>query len=391
MLSARLFSVTTTTTGVVAGCRRSLLSQLARPVATPAPVVRRLFASEAVKPSMSLLAKLRKETQCSISKGKDALVATGNDYAAALEWLERDMAESGAKKAAKLGSRVAAEGLIGVTVHPNGQLGSIVELNSETDFVAKSEPFCDLVKKMGAATLVWSSEIKDRHDPIQWQQGPSIHPLDVEAVLDFPVVPLPDAAPAAEAAEAPKSCKETIVDVIGKLGENIRFRRAALAMPSGDFLKTAQSPVNVVGGYVHSQSGVPAGLGRIGALVQLKCIPVPTTQAPKVQQFARQLAQHIVGFAPTVKSTHELPSGDQLAELAGGPDQVEAYLDQYVLLRQPFLMGGGSVEQVLATFSQENGVQLSIDAFVRYECGDGIEKKADNFAEEVARQVGTKA
>ncbi|TPX56600.1 hypothetical protein PhCBS80983_g04423 [Powellomyces hirtus] len=271
-------------------------------------------------PTLALVARLRKETQCSISKAREALSATsGTSYADALAWLQSDTLTSGAKKAAKLGSRVAAEGVVHALCLENGARGVVVEVNAETDFVARSKDFVELVKRVGATTIMVGDQ------GVRGQGNEVVVDVPVEFLTSAPQLP---SATAAEVGEF-KTVQEDVVETIGKLGENIKIRRA--------------------------------------------------------------VAQHIVGFNPQVVSESDIyPT----TEAASDGESASDHLDRVVLLRQPFVFGGGSVQQVLDQavvdiFPElQRNVKLEVRQFVRWECGEGIEKKGDNFVEEVMKQAG---
>ena len=243
-----------------------------------------LIARYSTKVNTKLVAQLRKQVDISLSKAKEALIKTNNNYDDALKWLAENESLGAASKANKLADRDTVHGLI--AIQTVGQVTRMVELNCETDFVAKSTLFTQLALQCA------QQEKKDLNDEITL--------------------------------------------AIGKLGENIRWRR--------DIALTGH-----VGWHVHSDQALPQGLGRLGTLVQF---------SGQVGPWAKKLAQHITGFNPP---------------------------DVDTLLEQPFLFGGGSVRQVLEQQSSTSPIQ--IQAFHRWECGQGLEKKTESFAEEVARQL----
>ncbi|KAI9098169.1 elongation factor TS-domain-containing protein [Phlyctochytrium arcticum] len=333
-------------------------------------------------PATAIIAKLRKQTQCSISKAREALAASGgSSFEAALEWLEKDAATAGAKKAAKLGSRVAAEGLLGLC--QVGNKAALVEFNSETDFVARSKEFVDLVQRTAVTSSLMGEDFAK--EPLV----AFLLDIDTDPLLECPLLPDP-AAPALPAAEFQgKTVKESILETIGKLGENIKMRRALVTnAPDEDF----RGSFLFAGGYVHSaDSSLPSGVGRLGSLVVLESFVNPgekltEAERAKATDLAKKLAQHITGFSPTFKTEEELDhfiKKDLLSDTARNEGESEdEFRDRVVLDRQPFLFGGGSVEEVLSKHGAE------VADFVRWECGEGIEKKEDNFAEEVSKQAG---
>ncbi|TPX67857.1 hypothetical protein SpCBS45565_g03466 [Spizellomyces sp. 'palustris'] len=335
--------------------------------------------------AVALVARLRKETQCSITKAREAIAAAGSSsYDEALKWLNNDLAQSGAKKAAKVGSRVAAEGLVGVV--STDSRAALVEVNAETDFVARSKDFSELVQRIGATALVVGEDVV----AAAGIPSSSIVGIPLDGLLACPALPPASATSSAIDFDG-KTVQESIVETIGKLGENIKIRRAAVTVAS-----PSASGATFVGGYVHSggDGSIPAGLGRIGALAMLQATPassLTSTSSTSLSRLAKQLAQHIVGFDPAVVSESGLESAvqkEKSARLDGESEQ--EHLDRVVLLRQQFVFGSGTVEEVLKQAEQQIGPDASIviKEFVRWECGEGIDKKEDNFAEEVMKQAG---
>ncbi|KAI8825247.1 elongation factor TS-domain-containing protein [Fimicolochytrium jonesii] len=344
----------------------------------------------ATSPTVKLVARLRKETQCSISKAREALAAvpsTSSDhYASALAWLEADQAASGRKKAAKLDGRVAAEGLVHVVGVDGGKRVAMVEVNAETDFVARSGDFVGLVDGVGASVLF--AEIAGGKGVVRQ--------LDVEDVNAAPAWP---SSRSAETIPGGETVRETVVAAIGKLGENIRVRRAVVTRFPGEEDATATTSatdskeVYVAGGYAHSggDSVIPPGFGRIAAVAVLKIAnnnpQLSTETRTKLHRLAAQIAQHVVGFSPATIAPVSAPGP---SDSARDPEDTET--TSTALLTQPFLFGGGTVQEVLARNATELGLatqdQLAVHDFLRWECGEGIEKNETDFAEEVKKQAG---
>ncbi|KAJ3089310.1 Elongation factor Ts, mitochondrial [Quaeritorhiza haematococci] len=348
--------------------------------------------SSPIKANVSLIAKIRKETQCSISKAKEALIAANNDYDAALEWLEKDAAASGAKKAAKVSGRTAKEGIIAVLGGLTNNNGSgeetlvrgagrafMVEINSETDFVSRSDIFKEFVQGVAATGYLLGEEIVST----EGANVSGIRPVSIDTLLASPLLPTMTQA----ADVAGKTVQQALIETIGKLGENIQIRRAVAITPKPspttlfEIKQRQQGPRSfvVTGVYVHSSGGenLPRNLGRIGGVVALDVEPTPsevneTFLKERVPLLAKQLAQQVVGFAPTSLGSYEEATSTDATSLYG----------------QDFMLGGGTVRNVLKEMETENGVKLRIVGFERFECGEGIEKEESNFAEEVAKQVG---
>ncbi|KAI8901480.1 elongation factor TS-domain-containing protein [Globomyces pollinis-pini] len=298
------------------------------------------------KVNVSFIAKLRKETECTISKAKEALGNTNNDYDLALQWLKDDLAESALKKSEKLSNRVTVEGLVGIYTHPMGISGSLVELNCETDFVAKASLFVNLVSKVTKTVSLFETGDNTSHN---W-----IKPVDIASLLQRNLVD----------SEQVETVQESCRGVIGKLGENIQIRRGIVAHQDG------QSNL-IIGGYAHAAGQVlPPGLGRLGSIVVLEASEnLQNNQREVLATFANKLAQHISGFNPS------------------SIDLKEGVTEEYALLEQSYLFGGGSVREVLESTGSKLNVKLSVKEFQRLECGEGLEKKSDNFAEEVRAQI----
>ncbi|KAJ3255870.1 Elongation factor Ts, mitochondrial [Boothiomyces macroporosus] len=310
----------------------------------------KFYSSAPFKLNVALVGKLRKEMECSISKAKDALTSTKNDYDAAIEWLKNDQLASAAKKQEKLSSRIAVEGLIGISVHEAGINASLVELNCETDFVAKSPAFVDLVSRIANTAVLYETGTGQE----------IISPIDIESLSKRNIV---DSEESLKAAEEQKTIQEACTQVIGKLGENIKLRRGFIGHQVG------LEPL-IFGGYAHTSAGLPSGLGRLGSLVCLKSSgKLSFDQRKELAGFAKKIAQHVSGFAPQ----------------SIGPS--EGVPEESVLLNQPYLFGGGTITEILQKQSESLNTKLSIIDIKRYECGEGLEKKVDNFAEEVMAQI----
>jgi len=305
--------------------------------------------------SASMVKQLRETTGAGMMDCKQALSEADGDVEGAVDWLRK----KGLSKAAKKSDRVAAEGLIGVT--SDGKSGAIVEVNSETDFVARNVQFQDMVRVIAELGLK--------------AEG------DVEKLL---AMPYPDKS---------KSVEEHLTDAIATIGENMTVRRTAvLSVENG-----------VVADYIHNK--VADGLGKIGVLVALES----TGDTEKLAAFGRQIAMHIAAAAPLALSVDELDAEaiakeraiylDQAKE-SGKPAEIvekmvegrlrKEFFQQVVLPQQTFVIDGkASVEAATKSAEADVGAPIKITAFVRYGLGDGIEKKEDDFAAEVAAAAGS--
>lgn len=302
--------------------------------------------------SASLVKELRDKTGAGMMDCKKALNETGGDVEAAVDWLRK----KGLSKAAKKAGRIAAEGLVGVAA--SGTLGSVVEVNSETDFVARNEQFQDMVLKINAL----ASEVKG----------------DVAKLL---AMTYPDETITVE---------DFIKEIIATIGENMTLRRAT----------TLSVSKGVMGFYVHNQ--VAPGLGKIGVLVALESDAKNTQE---LSDLARMIAMHVAATNPVALDLSGVPAETLEREKAiladknkGKPDHVlekvvasglKSYGKEYCLLDQAYIHDPSkSVSQALKEAEGKAGAPIKIAGFVRYALGEGIEKKEDDFAAEVAAAAG---
>jgi elongation factor Ts len=300
-----------------------------------------------------LVKELREKSGAGMMDCKKALAATAGDLEAAVDWLRKQ----GLAQASKKAGRVAADGLVGVAVA--GPRGVVVEVNAETDFVARNDKFQDFVAK--------ASEIAIKTGD------------DVEALK---AAPYPGEG---------KSVADYLTALIATIGENIQIRRAkALSVPQG-----------VVASYVHS--AIVPGRGKIGVLVALES----TGDAVKLQELGKQIAMHVAAANPQSVSVETLDPAsvarerDILKEQAKSSGKAEAIIDKMVegrlkkfyedavLLEQIFVVDGESrVSKVVAEAEKKIGAPIKVAGFVRYALGEGIQKAQTDFAAEVAAAVG---
>jgi elongation factor Ts len=302
--------------------------------------------------SASMVKELRDQTGAGMMDCKAALNESGGNIEAAVDWLRK----KGLSKAAKKAGRVAAEGLIGVAT--SGSKGVVVEVNSETDFVARNELFQGLVKMIADVAL-------------------GIGP-DVNKIL------------AAKAGSI--SVADAISDNVAKIGENMTLRRAAeLSVGKG-----------LVGTYVHSS--VTDGLGRIGVIVALES----AGNADELKAFGRLLAMHVAAANPQAVDPAGLDPAvverekNVLADKFKAQGKPAAMIDKIVesglktfykevcLLDQPFIHDDKkSVAQAVKEAEGKVGGPIKVTGFKRFALGEGIEKQADDFSGEVAALAGT--
>ena len=297
--------------------------------------------------------ELRERTGAGMMDCKKALAETGGEMEAAIDWLRAKGLSAAAKKA----GRTAAEGLVGAAVE--GHRGALVEVNSETDFVAKNEIFQDFVGNVAKLVLE--------------------HGTDVEAL---------------GAAQYPAggTVAEALTENIAKIGENQSLRRAAL-------LEVTEGAVVP---YVHNQ--VAPGLGRIGVLVALESAAPPAT----LTELGKHIAQHVAAAHPLALSAEELPVelvereraiAMEKAKESGKPDNIiekmvegglAKFRKEHALLTQLFVRDNKTpVAEVVASAAKEAGTDIQLIGFVRFQLGEGIEKKQEDFAAEVAAAAGT--
>jgi elongation factor Ts len=302
--------------------------------------------------SASMVKELRDSTGAGMMDCKAALSETDGNIEAAVDWLRK----KGLSKAAKKAGRVAAEGLVGVAVTPTK--GILVEVNSETDFVARNDLFQGLVKMIANAALGAGA--------------------DVNKILAAPV--------------GSHTVADAIAETIAKVGENMTLRRvAALSVGKG-----------VVASYVHNS--VTDGLGRIGVIVALES----AGDADELKAFGRMVAMHVASANPQALE----PSGLDAATVdreknvladkfkaQGKPANVidkivesglKTFYKEVCLLDQPFIFDDKkTVAQALKESEGKVGAPIKIGGFVRFALGEGIDKPGGDFGGEVAALAGT--
>lgn len=334
-----------------------------------------LGARNSVKVPINLIAQLRKQNPISLSKAREALAASDLSVPAALEWLERDLEASGAKKVAKVGSRTTKEGLIGVTVM--GTRAAMVELRCETDFVAKNEIFRTLAENV-CSTAAFLDLPSPTISPV-----PALDPMvsfPIQELLQAPVIPLDPSASlssgAAHASPAPQNITQAITSAITTTGENIQLQRAvSFSSPIPDEKSTTQ-PFLLPGVYVHGAVKPGGNEGKVGALIVLSTKST-TSSSPimervanepslggDLQKMARAVARQVVGF----------PTKDVSRERAGGQPVVleEGDVSPY-LLDQPFMMYQGeqrTVKEVLEEWAAKRNVKVDVASIRRWTVGE---------------------
>lgn len=283
---------------------------------------------------------------------KKALTETNGDMEQAIDWLRKKGLASAAKKA----SRIAAEGLVAVAV--DGNKGAVVEVNSETDFVAKNEIFQEYVEDAAQVALMYKGEVCD----MKTFQCPKVH----------------------------KSFEERLTDMIAKIGENMNLRRA----------KMIEVKDGVVASYIHNAAR--PNVGKIGVLVALES----TGDKTKLAELGKHIAMHVAASAPQFLDIasvdpaaveHEKLIFAEQAKASGKPaniiekmveGRVKKYYDEVVLEEQAYIMDPDKkVKDVIAEAAKELGTDIKLKEFVCFRLGEGLQKKEEDFAAEVAAQL----
>ena len=304
--------------------------------------------------SASEVKTLRERTGAGMMDCKRALAENDGDMDAAMDWLRAKGLAAAARKA----GRVAAEGLVGIVVSGPGHDAAIVEVNSETDFVARNDSFQEFVRAVADAALA--------------QRG------------DY------DATSSASCPGESRTVGEQVRQMAATIGENIRFRRSdALSVRSG-----------VVASYVHN--AVAPNLGRIGVLVALES----DGDTEALSELGKRIAMHVAAAAPLSLSIESLDPAvvereravlAEQARQSGKPDDIVAkmtegrlrkFYEEAVLNEQTFVIDGETkVSRVVEQAARDLGSGLELTGFVRYALGEGIEREETDFAAEVAAQV----
>jgi elongation factor Ts len=302
--------------------------------------------------SATMVKELREKTNAGMLDCKKALEETKGDFEAAVEWLRKKGLASAAKKA----DRLASEGLVAAYVHPDAKTAVLLEVNSETDFVAKNDLFKAFVAEL-TKSIATSNPV----------------PADVDALAKTKL-------------SGGKEVSEVLKESIAKIGENLVIRRFARVDSSG-FVHT----------YVH-------GDGKIAVAVEL------TSSKPHdaIKTFANDICLHVAAMNPISISIDEVPSeivakekeilraknleqgkkADMVDKIVEG--QIRKFLAESCLLEQAFVKNPDQkVKEYLAQTIKASGENFTIKRFVRFELGEGLQKKTNNFAEEVAAQTRT--
>lgn len=302
--------------------------------------------------SATMVKELREKTNAGMMDCKKALEETKGDFEAAVEWLRKKGLASAAKKA----GRIAAEGL--VSVYSTGNTGVVVEVNSETDFVARNDGFKTFVK-----------DVTDHF----YQSN------DTAAILDQKY-----------AKNTAITLGDLLKDVIAKIGENIVIRRAQKYTLTGNGL---------VHTYLH-------GEGKIGVMIEATAGSAAAAASPDFKTMVQDVALHIAAMNPMAISSEQFPSEvitkekeilkaknleqgkkpEMIDKIVDG--QIKKFLAENCLLDQAFVKNPDiRISDLIKDTAKKAGADLTIKRFVRFELGEGIEKKQEDFASEVAAQM----
>ncbi len=303
--------------------------------------------------SATLVKELREKTNAGMMDCKKALEATSGDFEAAIEWLRVKGLSSAAKKA----DRIAAEGT--VFAQFNGNTAVILEINSETDFVARNEGFKGLVLDIAHHVL---NAVNAAGDILEQ----AFHKNPTKRVGDM------------------------LKEAIATIGENIVIRR---------FEKYTASASSIVHTYIH-------GEGKIGVMIEVAASKPEATNAPELRTFAQDICLHIAAMNPMAISSEQiapeviakekeiltaknLESGkkpEMIEKIVDG--QIRKFLAENCLVDQPFVKNPDiKVSDLAKEVGKTVGADITIKRFVRFELGAGIEKKSNDFAAEVAAQM----
>ena len=296
----------------------------------------------------ALVKELRDSTGAGMMDCKKALTEVGGDVDAAVDWLRKAGMASAAKKA----SRVASEGLVAVLT--DGVSGAIVEVNAETDFVARNEQFQEFVGQVAQIAIE--------------QDG------DFEKIRNAPI-------------GGASSVEEAAKTLVATIGENINLRRSA----------NLQVSDGIVASYIHN--AVTPNCGRIGVLIALES----SGDKEKLMAAGRQLAMHVAASAPQWTDISEVDASvldhersilaDQ-ARASGKPEEIvekmvegrlRKYYEEVVLLEQTYVIDGETkVRMAVEAIATDVGSPVTLTGFIRFVLGEGVEREENDFAAEVA-------
>ena len=299
--------------------------------------------------SASQVKELREKSGAGMMDCKKALAENNGDMEAAIDWLRA----KGIAKADKKSGRTAAEGLVGVAAEGNKAV--VVEINSETDFVARNDAFQDLVRGVAAVALSTDGTV------------------DAVAAATYPATG--------------KSVADSVTDAVATIGENMNLRRSKLlAVEEG-----------VVASYIHNS--VATGLGKLGVLVALKS----SGDQNALSAIGKQIAMHVAATNPLAVTSADVDAGVadreraifiEQARESGKPDNIiekmvegrmRKFFEEVALMSQSFVINPDlTVEAAVKQAEADAGAPITVAGFVRFQLGEGVEKEESDFAAEVA-------
>ena len=302
--------------------------------------------------SAALVRDLREKTGAGMLDCKKALVETNGNIEEAVDWLRKKGLAAAAKKA----GRVAAEGLVGLAT--SSTAGVVVEVNSETDFVARNDQFQNLVSKVAQIAL------SGNHDNVESLKSAGFDGTTVG---------------------------EGVTNLVAVIGENMNLRRVQMLKINGS---------GVIASYIHNAMG--PNIGKIGVLVALES----NADKAKLEELGKKIAMHVAAAQPQFLDTTDVDNAslerernvlaDQ-ARASGRPEdiiqkmvdgRIRKYYEEVVLLEQNYVIDGQSrVRDVVEQFGKELGSPIKLVGFVRFNLGEGIEKAETDFAAEVKAQA----
>jgi elongation factor Ts len=301
----------------------------------------------------ALVKELREKTGAGMMDCKKALNETSGDLEGAVDWLRK----KGLAAAAKKSGRIAAEGLVAAATA--GTVGALVEVNAETDFVARNDKFQGFAAKVAEIALTTDGDV----ETLKQTAYPGVS----------------------------HSVQDELTSLIATVGENMNLRRVA---------KLSVSAGSVVS-YIHS--AIAPGLGKIGVLVALES----TGPADKLAELGKQIAMHIAAARPEALDIADVDSSSldrernvlsEQARASGKPEaiiekmvegRIRKYYEEVVLLEQTYVIDGETkVRAVVEKTAKEIGAPVKLTGFVRFALGEGIEKAESDFAAEVAAAAG---
>ena len=306
------------------------------------------------KVDASLVKELREVTGAGMMDCKKALQETDGDIEAAIDWLRKEGLSSAAKKS----TRTASEGLVGIKVIDD--CGAIVEINSETDFVARNEDFQSFVESVTELSLEKRCTLEELVE------------------LEIP--------------GAGATIGETLTNMIATIGENMNLRRS----------KILKAERGIISSYTHNS--LRQGLGKIGVLVSIES----DGENAVIEELGKQIAMHIAASNPLATSKDNLDDSfierektilrEQAKDTGKSPEIIQKMIEgrlrklfeEVCLLEQDFAIDPDiKVKDAISSSAEKLGGEINISGFVRFELGEGLDKKVDDFAKEVAAAAET--